>query len=67
MSYCVHEIISTEIGINEFILLIDNVTVIRFVQCPSHIFLNLSSCSEHFIRIKHRIFATLNINKGIQF
>jgi hypothetical protein len=26
-------------------------------------FLNLASCSEHFIGIKHRIFATFNINK----
>ena len=25
--------------------------------------LNLASCSEHFIRIKHRILATFNINK----
>ena len=30
-------------------------------------FLNLASCSEHFISIKHRIFATFNINKKIQF
>jgi hypothetical protein len=26
-------------------------------------FLNLASCSEHFIRIKHRILATFNMNK----
>ena len=26
-------------------------------------FLNLVSCSEHFISIKHRILATFNINK----
>ena len=26
-------------------------------------FLNLASCSEHFISIKHRILATFNINK----
>jgi hypothetical protein len=30
-------------------------------------FLNLASCSEHFISIKHRILATFNINKKIQF
>jgi hypothetical protein len=30
-------------------------------------FLNLASCSEHFIRIKHRILATFNINKKNQF
>ena len=30
-------------------------------------FLNLASCSEHFISIKHRILATFNINKQIQF
>ena len=29
--------------------------------------LNLASCSEHFISIKHRILATFNINKKIQF
>ena len=29
-------------------------------------FLNLASCSEHFISIKHRILATLNINKKNQ-
>ena len=28
-------------------------------------FLNLVSCSEHFISIKHRILATFNINKKI--
>jgi hypothetical protein len=28
-------------------------------------FLNLASCSEHFISIKHRILATYNINKKI--
>ena len=26
-------------------------------------FLNLASCSKHFISIKHRILATFNINK----
>ena len=26
-------------------------------------FLNLASCSEHFISIKHRILATFNISK----
>jgi hypothetical protein len=30
-------------------------------------FLNLASCSEHFIIIKHRILATFNINKKNQF
>ena len=30
-------------------------------------FLNLASCSEHFISIKHRILANFNINKKIQF
>ena len=30
-------------------------------------FLNLASCSEHFISIKHRILATFNISKKIQF
>jgi hypothetical protein len=30
-------------------------------------FLNLASCSEHLISIKHRILATFNINKNIQF
>jgi hypothetical protein len=30
-------------------------------------FLNLASCSEHFISIKHRILATFNINKTNQF
>ena len=29
-------------------------------------FLNLASCSEHFISIKHRILATFNINKNNQ-
>ena len=29
-------------------------------------FLNLASCSEHFISIKHRILATFNINKKHQ-
>jgi hypothetical protein len=28
-------------------------------------FLNLASCSEHFISIKHRILATFNINNSI--
>ena len=28
-------------------------------------FLNLASCSEHFISIKHRILATFNLNKKI--
>ena len=30
-------------------------------------FLNLASCSEHFISIKHRILSTFNINKKNQF
>jgi hypothetical protein len=30
-------------------------------------FLNLAFCSEHFISIKHRILATFNISKKIQF
>jgi hypothetical protein len=30
-------------------------------------FLSLASCSEHFISMKHRILATFNINKIIQF
>ena len=30
-------------------------------------FLNLASCSEHFISIKHRILATFKMNKKIQF
>jgi hypothetical protein len=30
-------------------------------------FLNLASCSEHFISIKHRILTTFNIIKQIQF
>jgi hypothetical protein len=30
-------------------------------------FLNLASCSEHFISIKHQIFATFDINKKNQF
>ena len=30
-------------------------------------FLNLASCSEHFISIKHRILAPFNINKKNQF
>jgi hypothetical protein len=29
-------------------------------------FLNLASCSEHFISIKHQILATFNINKKNQ-
>jgi hypothetical protein len=29
-------------------------------------FLNLASCSEYFISIKHRILATFNINKNNQ-
>ena len=29
-------------------------------------FLNLASCSEHFISIKHRILATFKINKKFQ-
>ena len=32
-------------------------------QHATSCFLNLTSCSEHFISIKHRIFATFNINK----
>jgi hypothetical protein len=30
-------------------------------------FLNLTSCSEHFISVKHRILAIFNINKKNQF
>ena len=30
-------------------------------------FLNLASCSEHFISMKHRILATFNINKKQKF
>ena len=30
-------------------------------------FLNLASCSEHFISIKHRILATFTISKKNQF
>jgi hypothetical protein len=30
-------------------------------------FLNLASCSEHFICIKHRILSIFNINKKNQF
>jgi hypothetical protein len=30
-------------------------------------FLNLASCSEHFIRIKHRILATVNMNKKFNY
>ena len=30
-------------------------------------FLNLASCSEHFISIKHRILATFNKSKTNQF
>ena len=33
----------------------------------TYIFLNLASCSEHFISIKHRILATFKINQKIQF
>jgi hypothetical protein len=33
----------------------------RFAE--QHIFLNLASCSEHCISIKHRMLATFNINK----
>jgi hypothetical protein len=32
----------------------------------AYFFLNLASCSEHFISIKHRILATFNINKKNQ-
>jgi hypothetical protein len=31
-----------------------------------NLFLNLASCSEHFISIKHRILATFNINQKNQ-
>ena len=31
----------------------------------AYFFLNLASCSEHFISIKHRIFATFYINNKI--
>jgi hypothetical protein len=30
-------------------------------------FLNLAFCSEHFIRMKHRILTTFDMNKKIQF
>jgi hypothetical protein len=43
-----------------FRLLFTNYDIITY-------FLNLASCSEHFISIKHRILATFNINKKIQF
>jgi hypothetical protein len=43
-------------------------TNIRILFTNYHIiayFLNLASCSEHFISIKHRILATFNIDKKI--
>jgi hypothetical protein len=45
--------------------------VIKFVFFTNYdiiaYFLNLASCSEHFISIKHRILATFNINKKNQY
>ena len=40
---------------------------ILFTNYDITYFLNLALCSEHFISIKHRILATFNINKKIQF
>ena len=40
----------------DFRILFTNYDIITY-------FLNLASCSEHFICIKHRILATFNINK----
>jgi hypothetical protein len=42
----------------DFQILFTNYDIIAY-------FLNLASCSEHFISIKHRILATFNINKKI--
>ena len=42
--------------------------LILFTNCDIiTYFLNLASCSKHFISIKHRILATFNINKKNQF
>jgi hypothetical protein len=38
-------------------------TDIRILYDIIAYFLNLASCSEHFISIKHRILATFNTNK----
>jgi hypothetical protein len=40
----------------DFRILFTNYDIITYV-------LNLASCSEHFISIKHRILATFNMNK----
>jgi hypothetical protein len=45
----------------------DSTNIIRILFTNYDIiayFLNLAFCSEHFISIKHRIFATFNINKN---
>jgi hypothetical protein len=44
----------------DFWILFTNYDIIAY-------FLNLASCSEHFISIKHRILATFNIKKKNQF
>ena len=44
------------ISSTDFRILFTNYDIIAY-------FLNLTSCSEHFISIKHRILATFNINK----
>ena len=44
----------------DFRILFTNYDIIAY-------FLNLASCSEHFISIKHRILATFNKNKKNQF
>jgi hypothetical protein len=44
----------------DFRILFTNYDIIAY-------FLNLASCSEHFINIKHRILATFNINQKNQF
>ena len=56
------EIRSRLIPPTDFQILFINYNIITY-------FLNLTSCSEHFISIKHRILATFNtfINKKIQF
>ena len=44
----------------DFRILFTNYDIITY-------FLNLTSCSEHFMRIKNRILATFNIPKKNQF
>jgi hypothetical protein len=44
----------------DFRILFTNYDIIAY-------FLNLASCSEHFINIKHRILATFNKKKKSQF